>query len=105
MGPQNIIEIDGKHKNLRKEIEKIFGARLLTYYNRQTLPDVSSDRTSWGDKEPFVSISFIFLLLAILAMYTTIRRLITSQTGEIATLKALGFSNAKFKSIMQVLDY
>lgn len=37
--------------------------------------------------------SFIFILLAILAMYTTIRRLIESQTKEIAVLKALGFSN------------
>lgn len=98
VGPQNIIEIDGKHKNLRKEIEKIFGARLLTYYNRQTLPDVSTATERVGEiKNLSYLFSFIFLLLAILAMYTTIRRLITSQTGEIATLKALGFSNAKIQ--------
>ncbi|QQP29458.1 ABC transporter permease [Lactobacillus ultunensis] len=97
-GPQNIIEIDGKHKNLRKEIEKIFGARLLTYYNRQTLPDVSTATERVGEiKNLSYLFSFIFLLLAILAMYTTIRRLITSQIDEIATLKALGFSNLKIQ--------
>ncbi|MFE8586022.1 FtsX-like permease family protein, partial [Sphingomonas sp. NCPPB 2930] len=37
--------------------------------------------------------SFIFILLAILAMFTTIQRLIDGQTKEIAVLKALGFSN------------
>lgn len=97
-GPQNIVELDGKHKNLRKEIEKIFGARLLTYYNRQTLPDVSTATERVGEiKNLSYMFSFIFLLLAILAMYTTIRRLITSQTEEIATLKALGFSNLKIQ--------
>ena len=97
-GPQNIVEIDGKHKNFRKEIEKIFGARLLTYYNQQTLPDVSTATERVGEiKNLSYLFSFIFLLLAILAMYTTIRRLITSQTEEIATLKALGFSSFKIQ--------
>ena len=39
--------------------------------------------------------SFIFILLAILAMFTTIRRLIESQTKEIAVIKALGYSNSQ----------
>lgn len=39
-----------------------------------------------------VLFSFIFVLLAVLAMYTSTRRLVEMQTREIAALKSLGFS-------------
>ena len=96
---QNIVEITGKHTNFRQVSEKIFGKRLLTYYNRQTLSDISTatDRVIEIRNLSYL-FSFIFVLLAILAMYTTIQRLIKSQIGEIATFKALGFSNIQIES-------
>lgn len=93
-GGNNLIEIRGNHHQMRKAVEKIFGARLVVYYNRTTLPDVSSALDRVGQiRNLSYLFSFIFILLAILAMFTTIRRLIEDQMGEIATLKALGFQN------------
>src|SRR3712207_366199 len=47
----------------------------------------------WSSDVCSSDLSFIFILLAILSMFTTIRRLIESQTKEIAIIKALGYSN------------
>lgn len=67
---------------MRKAVEKIFGARLVAYYNRTTLPDVSSALDRVGQiRNLSYLFSFIFILLAILAMFTTIRRLIEDQNG------------------------
>lgn len=90
----NILEIKGTHQRMRHQIEKILQGRLVAYYMRTTLPEVSTatERVSEIRNLSYL-FSFIFILLAILAMYTTIRRLIESQTSEIATFKALGFSN------------
>ncbi len=93
-GLPTIIEVKGADKTLRKKAEKILGNRFIAYYNQATLVDVSDalDRVGQIQNLSFL-FSFIFILLAILAMYTTIRRLIETQTKEIAVLKALGFSN------------
>ncbi|UQS81992.1 FtsX-like permease family protein [Bombilactobacillus folatiphilus] len=95
-GPQNVLTIKGYHPQMRHQVEKILQQRLMSYDNRSTLPDVSNamDRVDEIKNLSYL-FSFIFILLAILAMYTTIKRLIESQGQEIATLKALGFSNAK----------
>lgn len=90
----NYVEISGHHYNMRKQIEKIFSKNLLTYNNRATLTEIStaSERVTEIKNLSYL-FSFIFVLLAILAMVTTIRRLVEDQIGEIAVLKALGFSN------------
>lgn len=93
-GPNNIVEIKGKHHNMRKAIETIFGKKLVSFNSRSTLPDVSNALDRVGQiRNLSYLFSFIFILLAILAMYTTIQRLIKSQYDIIATFKALGFSN------------
>ena len=95
-GPYNIVEIKGNHHNMRKETEIIFGKRLASFNSRSTLPDVSNALDRVGQiRNLSYLFSFIFILLAILAMYTTIQRLIKSQYDTIATFKALGFSNLK----------
>lgn len=93
-GGPNLIEIRGHHQQMRQTVEHIFGSRLVTYYNRSTLPDVSNALDRVGQIRNLAYLfSFIFILLAVLAMFTTIRRLIEDQMGEIATLKALGMQN------------
>lgn len=95
LGQANLLEIsDSNNQKIREEVPKILGLRYLAYYNRQTLPEVSTALDRVGQiRNLSIMFSTLFILLAILAMYTTIRRLIESQTQEIATLKALGYSN------------
>lgn len=95
-GSPNTLEVYGENEELREKVEAILGNRYVTYYNRDTLVDVSEPLDRVGQiKNLSFMFSFIFILLAILAMYTTIRRLVETQTKEIAVLKAMGFSNRK----------
>ncbi len=95
-GGANVLEIYGNNKELRNMAEDILGSKFVAYYDRNTLVDVSESLDRVGQiKNLSYMFSCIFILLAILAMYTTIRRLIETQTKEIAVLKALGFSNIK----------
>ena len=92
----NLIEIYSSNTDIRDEIENILGDKLVTYYNQKTLADISEATDRVGQiRNLSYLFSFIFILLAILAMFTTIRRLIESQTKEIAVIKALGYSNSQ----------
>lgn len=93
-GTYNLVEIYSENNDYREQLEEILGNRYIAYYDRNTLVEVSDalDRVHQIRNLSFL-FSFVFILLAILAMYTTIRRLIEKQTNEIALLKALGFSN------------
>ena len=94
--PSNLEEIYSSNADIRDEIEDILGNKLVTYYNQKTLTDVSEATDRVGQiRNLSYLFSFIFILLAILAMFTTIRRLIESQTKEIAVIKALGYSNSQ----------
>ncbi|WP_373193575.1 ABC transporter permease [Enterococcus sp. RIT-PI-f] len=90
----NVVEVSGTSSRLRTEIESIMGERHIAYYDQATLTEVSEalGRVTQIQNLSFM-FSFLFILLAILAMYTTIKRLIDTQTKEIAVLQALGFSN------------
>ena len=93
-GPSNVIGMRNAKNDIRKNIESILGVKQIAYYNRETLNEVANALDRVGQiRNLSYMFSFIFILLAILAMYTTIRRLIESQIKEIAVLKALGFSN------------
>lgn len=93
-GFPNVIEMTNSKRDLRRDIEGILGSKYIAYYNQETLNEVANALDRVGQiRNLSYMFSFIFILLAILAMYTTIRRLIESQTKEIAVLKALGFSN------------
>lgn len=93
-GLPNLLELENTKDDMRSEIENILGDRYVGYFDRNTLPDVSNALDRVGQiKNLSYLFSFIFILLAILAMYTSIKKLIESQLKEIAILKALGFSN------------
>ncbi|HCN75047.1 ABC transporter permease [Pseudolactococcus plantarum] len=95
-GKANMLELKGQPKQIREKLSTILGSRLLAYNDRHTLVDVSDALDRVGQiRNLSYLFSFIFILLAILAMYTTIRRMIETQEKEIAILKALGFSNWK----------
>lgn len=92
----NLLEIYSSNDDIRDEVEDILGSKLVSYYNQTTLTDVSEATDRVGQiRNLSYLFSFIFILLAILAMFTTIRRLIESQTKEIAVIKALGYSNSQ----------
>lgn len=95
-GLPNVLEVYGENTELREKAEDILGNRFVAYYDRNTLVDVSEALDRVGQiKNLSFMFSCIFILLAILAMYTTIRRLIETQIKEIAVLKAIGFTNKK----------
>ena len=90
----NLIEIRGAQNQVRNEAPDLLGERYISYFNQSTLFDVAN-----AIDRPIVlrNVSLlyatIFLSLSILTMYTTIKRLIETQITDIATLKALGYSN------------
>lgn len=93
-GAPNVLVLKNSPTKIQPQIISILGNSYAGYYDRTTLSSVES-ATSRPQQIGNLSLlfSFIFILLAILAMYTTIRRLVQNQTKDIATLKALGFSN------------
>lgn len=94
--PLNRLSIYASTTDLRDELEDILGNKLVSYHDQPTLTEVSEATDRVGQiRNLSYLFSFIFILLAILAMFTTIRRLIESQTKEIAVIKALGYSNAQ----------
>ena len=90
----NLLEIKSNGEALKKNINDILGERFLAYYNRDTLFDVSFVINQTGNlKRMSILFSSLFILLSVLSMHTTIKRLIDAQSSDIASLKALGFSN------------
>ncbi|ALT83005.1 hypothetical protein [Streptococcus lutetiensis] len=71
----NALDIYAKKGDIRHNIEEILGKHLFSYDNQKTLTEVSEATGRVGQIRNF---SFIFIFLAILAMFTTIRRLIES---------------------------
>lgn len=93
-GLPNLLELKTNDQTIQKEAPEILGEKYIAYNNRNTLFDVSNALDRVGQIQNLsVLFSLIFILLSILAMYTTIRRLIETQIKDIATLKALGYSN------------
>lgn len=93
-GGANFLEIRGTNTQVRTKAPVILKERYLSYSNRNTLTSISTATSRVEEiRNLSVLFSFIFILLSILSMYTTIRRLIEKQTIDIATLKAIGYSN------------
>lgn len=94
LSSDNALEIYGSKVDLRGDLESILGSDLVSYQDQKSLTEISEATDRVGQiRNLSYLFSFIFILLAILAMFTTIQRLIDGQTKEIAVLKALGFSN------------
>jgi putative ABC transport system permease protein len=93
-GSPNLLEIVGSGSSVRDASPLILGDRYISYFDRDTLPEVSTAINRVGQiRNLSIMFSLLFILLSMLAMYTTIKRLIETQSLDISTLKALGFSN------------
>ena len=92
----NLLEIKSIGSEVKDGINELLGERFIAYYDRDTLFDVSFV-SGQADNLKRVSMLFsaLFILLSVLSMRTTIKRLIDAQGSDITTLKSLGFSNRK----------
>ena len=91
---RNLLKIKSSGSDLEKNINNILGSRFLAYYNRDTMFEVSFVSNQAGNLKRISNLfSGLFILLAILSMHTTIKRLVDAQSQDIATLKSLGLSN------------
>lgn len=90
----NLVEVRGGEGDVRRLAPELLGAQFISYFNQNSLFDVSNAVDRVGQVRGLsILFSFIFVLLSILTMFTTIKRLIETQLKEVATLGALGFSS------------
>lgn len=92
----NLLEIKSSGSEVKENINELLGERFIAYYDRDTLFDVAFVSNQAANlKRVSLLFSVLFILLSILSMRTTIKRLIDAQSADITTLKSLGFSNRK----------
>jgi len=91
----NLLEIKSDKSSVVKEkINELMGERFIAYYDKESLFDVAFVSNQVKNlRRISILFSSLFILLSILSMHTTIKRLIDAQSSDIATLKSLGFSN------------
>jgi len=90
----NVMDIQGEVDGLRDAAIDRLGDRFVGYFEQETnFAIVSAMHQPGMLRDISFMFAFIFLSLAILTMYTTIKRLVDAQAKDIATLKALGYSN------------
>ena len=83
-------------KQFRKNVENTLGDKYMGFVDRKSFKGVSNytDRVKQIQKSS-IMFSVVFLLMALLTMQTTMKRLVENQRTQIGILKALGFSNRK----------
>ena len=92
----NLLVIKSSGSKLSGSVNELLGERLIAYYDRDSLSDVTFVRNISGNlRRISLLFSALFILLSVLSMRTTIKRLIDAQSGDITTLKSLGFSAGK----------
>lgn len=92
--PSSVLLVGGDVDELRGAVYDMFGGRLTSYQDRSVRPYVSIAFSRVGQiRNLSVLFSGIFIILALLSMYTSVRRLVNVQARDIASLKALGYSN------------
>lgn len=94
-GPaQQTIQVRGDLGRLRDEAAALLGQRYRSLADRTTYPYVA---TAYERADQIRTLSYLFsslfLLVALLSIFTSVRRLTDTQRSEIATLKALGHAN------------
>ncbi|MDR2751947.1 MAG: ABC transporter permease [Clostridiales bacterium] len=79
---------------INDQIKAILGDAYLDTVFKEDVPAVSQVTKEVSQMQIMAQMfSFVFILLALLSMYTTMSRLIDTQRTEIGLLKALGFCN------------
>ncbi len=93
--PPNELRVIGDPDTVRRHAPSILGPRLGTFADRHTLGSVSAAHERIGQiRSLSFMFSALFLLLALLSIHTSIKRLVDIQQRDIATLRALGIDNA-----------
>ncbi|MEG1487377.1 ABC transporter permease [Lactococcus sp.] len=94
MAGTTILRIKGEvNSTIPKKIKTILGSQYITYQNQATNANISTAVNRVNQiKNLSLLFSALFSLLAFLAVYTTIQRLIVAQRKDIAILRALGYS-------------
>lgn len=104
----NQIKINLKNQktsnSIRQKISDILGSNLISYTDRETNSNITYFTNKIASvKQVSILFSLIFLLLALLTIYSTINRLVQSQRVQIGTLAAIGFS--KNQILIHYLSY
>ena len=90
-------------KDLQSAVENILGDSYLNFSVRDDISSVSQITKEINQMQNMANLfSAVFIILAILCMYSTMTRLINNQTIQIGTMKAIGFSIGKFVCIICV---
>lgn len=77
-----------------KEIEEILGESFYNFSLRDDISSVSQINKEINQMQNMANLfSAVFIMLAILCMYSTMTRIVHTQTLYIGTMKAIGFSN------------
>lgn len=80
--------------DLQKEIEDILGKNYYNFSVRDDMSSVSQISKEVKQMQNMANLfSAVFIILAVLSMYSTMMRLVNNQTIQIGTMKAIGFSN------------
>lgn len=92
----NLLEIKSSGRDLKDTVNELLGERFIAYYDSESLFDVMFVKSISGNlRRISLLFSALFILLSVLSMRTTIKRLIDAQSGDITTLKSLGYSSGR----------
>ncbi|WP_395319334.1 ABC transporter permease [Fructilactobacillus frigidiflavus] len=91
----NVVEIkDSNNQQVEKRIRKLIGAKYIALQTQKSNVGIATAVDRVGQvRNISILFSIIFILLAVLAMYTTIRKIIDQQQRDMATLQSLGYKN------------
>lgn len=84
--------------NVRTQIEDKLDAKYISYSDRTDFKGISSFIDKFGQiKKMAMVFSILLILLCMLCIQTTMKRMIETQRIQIGTLKAIGYSNTKIR--------
>lgn len=87
-----------EYNEVQHRIEEILGTSYYSFLVRDDISSVSQIEKEINQMQNMANLfSAVFILLALLSMYTTMTRLIHTQQVQIGTLKAIGFSDFKIR--------
>lgn len=87
-----------EYNEVQQRVEEILGSNYHSFLIRDDISSVSQIEKEINQMQSMANLfSAVFILLALLSMYTTMTRLINTQQVQIGTLKAIGFSDFKIR--------
>lgn len=83
---------------LQADVEEILGDAYFSISERDDIASVSQITKEIGQMQNMANLfSAVFIILAVLSMYSTMTRLVNTQMIQIGTMKAIGISNSKIR--------